>query len=94
MIKIINKNSKEKEKINYRQLGNFCNSCGSKIESNLLLIRQDSGNSGTIISLCDKCLQELKKKIEALEGVKRLLAKESGDDFMIDNTIKLGKEWD
>ena len=64
MIKVINKNSKEKEKINYRQLGNFCNSCGSKIESNLLLIRQDSG---TIISLCDKCLQELKKKIEALE---------------------------
>lgn len=67
MIKVINKNSKEKEKINYRQLGNFCNSCGSKIEGNLLLIRQDSGNSGTIIILCDKCLQELKKKIEALE---------------------------
>jgi hypothetical protein len=67
MIKVINKNSKEKEKINYRQLGNFCNSCGSIIESNLLLIRQDSGNSGSIISLCDKCLQELKKKIEALE---------------------------
>lgn len=40
---------------------------GCNIESNLLLIRQDSGNSGTIISLCDKCLQELKKKIEALE---------------------------
>ena len=36
MIKVINKNSKEKEKINYRQLGNFCNSCGSKIESNIL----------------------------------------------------------
>jgi hypothetical protein len=67
MIKVINKNSKEKEKINYRHLGNFCNSCGSKIESNLLLIRQDSGNSGSIINLCNKCLQELKKKIEALE---------------------------
>ena len=67
MIEIINKNSKEKEKINYRQLGNFCNSCGSIIESNLLLIRQDSGNSGTIMSLCDKCLQELKTKIEAME---------------------------
>ena len=67
MIKVINKNSEEKENINYRQLGNFCNSCGSKIESNLLLIRQDIGNSGTIISLCDKCLQELKKKIEDLE---------------------------
>ena len=50
MIEILNKNSKEKEKINYRQLGNFCNSCGSKIESNILSIRQDAGNSGTIIS--------------------------------------------
>ena len=68
MIKVINKNSKEKEKTNYRQLGNFCNSCGSKIESNILSIRQDGGNSGAIISLCDKCLQELKTKIEALEG--------------------------
>ena len=35
-----------------------------------------------------------KGQIEALEWVKRLIAKESGDDFMIDNTIKLGKEWD
>lgn len=67
MIEIINKNSKEKEKINYRQLGNFCNSCSSKIESNILSIRQDSGNSGSIISLCDKCLQELKTKIATLE---------------------------
>lgn len=67
MIKVINKNSKEKEKINYRNLGNFCNSCGSKIETNILSIRQDGGNSGTIISLCDKCLQELKTKIESLE---------------------------
>ena len=67
MIEIINKNSTEKEKINYRHLGNFCNSCGSKIESNILSIRQDTGNSGTIISLCDKCLHELKKKIENLE---------------------------
>ena len=67
MIKVINKNSKEKEKINYRQLGNFCNSCGNKGGSNLLIIRQDGGTGGTIINLCDKCLQELKKKIEALE---------------------------
>ena len=67
MIEILNKNSKEKEKINYRQLGNFCNSCGSKIESYILSIRQDGGNSGTIISLCDKCLQELKTKIATLE---------------------------
>ena len=67
MIKVINKNSKEKEKINYRHLCNFCNSCGNKGGSNLLIIRQDGGNNGTIINLCDKCLQELKKKIEDLE---------------------------
>ena len=67
MIKVINKNNKEKEKINYRYLGNFCNSCGNKGGSNLLIIRQDGGNNGTIINLCDKCLQELKKKIEDLE---------------------------
>ena len=66
MIKIIQKNSKEKEEnINYRYLGNFCNSCGSKTGSNLLVIKQDSGiGGGTIINLCDKCLQELKEKIK------------------------------
>lgn len=67
MIEILNKNSKEKEKISYRYLGNFCNSCGSKIESHILSIKQDRGTGGTIVSLCDKCLQELKTKIEALE---------------------------
>ena len=67
MIEILNKNSKEKEKINYRYLGNFCNNCESKIESHILSIKQDRGTGGTIISLCDKCLQELKNKIEALE---------------------------
>lgn len=65
MIKIIQKNSKEKEKnINYRHLGNFCNSCGSKTGSNLLVIKQDGGTGGTIINLCDKCLQEIKQKIK------------------------------
>ena len=67
MIKVINKNSEEKEKINYRHLDNFCNSCGNKGGSNLLIIRQDGGNNGTIINLCNKCLQELKTKIEDLE---------------------------
>ena len=67
MIKVINKNSKEKEKISYRYLGDFCNSCGSKIGSNILSIRQDGGNGGAIINLCNKCLQELKNKIESLE---------------------------
>ena len=42
-------NSKEKEKINYRHLGNFCNSCGNKIGSNILSIRQDGGNNGDYI---------------------------------------------
>ena len=65
MIKIIQKNSKEKEEnINYRHLGNFCNSCGSKTGSNLLVIKQDGGTGGTIINLCDKCLQEIKQKIK------------------------------
>jgi hypothetical protein len=44
-----------------------------------------------------KSIEEYSKaegKIEALEWVKRLIAKASGDEFMIDNTIKLGKEWD
>lgn len=35
-----------------------------------------------------------KGKIEALEWVKRLIAKESDDDFEVDYSIKLGKEWD
>ena len=35
-----------------------------------------------------------KCKIEALEWVKRLIAKESNDDFELDYSIKLGKEWD
>jgi len=36
-----------------------------------------------------------KGQIEALEWVKRLIAKESEDeDLEIDNSIMLGKEWD
>lgn len=44
-----------------------------------------------------KSIEEYSKaegKIEALECVKRLIAEECEDEFMIDNTIKLGKEWD
>ena len=44
-----------------------------------------------------KSIQEYSKaegKIEALEWVNRLIAEECDNDFMIDNTIKLGKEWD
>ncbi len=35
-----------------------------------------------------------KGKIEALEWVKRLIAEESDDDFEVDYSIELGKEWD
>ena len=45
----------------------------------------------------DKDIREdskTKGQIEALEWVKRLIAKESGDeDLEIDNAIMLGKEW-
>jgi hypothetical protein len=44
-----------------------------------------------------KSIQEYSKakgKIEALEWVKRLIAEKCDDEFMVDNTIKLGKEWD
>ena len=45
----------------------------------------------------DKDIREYSKtkgQIEALEWVKRLIAKESNDDFELDYSIKLGKEWD
>ncbi len=35
-----------------------------------------------------------KGQIEALEWVKRLIAEECEDEFMVDNTVELGKEWD
>ncbi len=37
--------------------------------------------------------EKTKCKIEALEWIKRLIAKES-EDLEIDNSIMLGKEWD
>ncbi len=60
-----------------------------KIESKQFEI--DYNNSIT------KSIQEYYKakgQIEALEWVKRLIAVESDDDFIIDDTIELGKEWD
>lgn len=41
-----------------------------------------------------KKYEKTKSKVEALEWVKRLIAKESNDDFILDYTIELGKEWD
>ena len=60
-----------------------------KIENKQLEIDYDNTVTKSI-----KEYYKAKGQIEALEWVKRLIAKESGDDFMIDNTIKLGKEWD
>ena len=42
----------------------------------------------------DKDIREYSKTKGQIEGVKRLIAKESGDeDLEIDNSIMLGKEW-
>lgn len=44
----------------------------------------------------DKDIREYSKtkgQVEALEWIKRLIAKES-EDLEIDNSIMLGKEWD
>ena len=60
-----------------------------KIESKQFEIKYDNSFTKSI-----KEYYKAKGQIEALEWVKRLIAKASGDDFMIDNTIKLGKEWD
>lgn len=60
-----------------------------KIESKQFEIDYDNSITKSI-----KEYYKAKGEIEALEWVKRLIAKASGDDFMIDNTIKLGKEWD
>ena len=59
-----------------------------KIESKQFEIDYDNTVTKSI-----KEYYKAKGQIEALEWVKRLIAKESGDDFMIDKTIKLGKEW-
>lgn len=60
-----------------------------KIESKQFEIDYDNTVTKSI-----KEYYKAKGEIEALEWVKRLIAKVSGDDFMIDNTIKLGKEWE
>ena len=62
MIEIVTDKDEKSKSLRYRYLHSYCLSCNTK-SSNLISIRQDGGNSGTIISLCNKCLQELKKKI-------------------------------
>lgn len=66
MIKII-KNSEINKTTKYRFYGVRCNCCNETNNVNVLDIRADGSNSGTILAICDKCLQELKKKIEDLE---------------------------
>lgn len=60
-----------------------------KIESKQFEIDYDNTVTKSI-----KEYYKAKGQIEALEWVKRLIAVESDDDFIIDDTIELGKEWD
>ena len=66
MIKIIKNNELDKN-TRYKIYATRCNCCNGIDSINVLEIRADNSNAGTIISICDKCLQELKKKIEDLE---------------------------
>jgi putative uncharacterized protein FNV0865 len=65
MIKII-KNNEMNKNTRYKIYATRCNCCNGTDNTNVLEIRADNSNAGTIISICDKCLQELKKKIEDL----------------------------
>ena len=60
-----------------------------KIESKQFEIDYDNSITKSI-----KEYYKAKGQIEALEWVKRFIAVESDDDFIIDDTIELGKEWD
>ena len=66
MIKLI-KNSEINKTARYRFYATRCNCCNGTNNVNVLEIRADNSNTGTIISICDKCLQELKTKIATLE---------------------------
>ena len=67
MIKII-KNSEINETTRCRLYGDRCNCCNGTNNVNVLEIRAGNSNGGTIISICDKCLIELKEEIEKLGG--------------------------
>ena len=69
MIKII-KNSEINKKTKYIFYATRCNCCNGTNNVNVLEITADNSNASTIVSICDKCLQELKAKIEALEEVR------------------------
>lgn len=67
MIKII-KNSEINKTTRYRFYGVRCNCCNRTDNINILEIRAEDCNGGNIISICDKCLAELKEQIEKLGG--------------------------
>lgn len=60
-----------------------------KIESKQFEIDYDNTVTKSI-----KEYYKAKGQIEALEWVKRLIAEESDDDFEVNYSIELGKEWD
>jgi len=67
MIKLI-KNSEINKTTRYRFYGVRCNCCNSTNNVNVLEIRVENPSGGNIISICDKCLIELKEQIEKLGG--------------------------
>ena len=67
MIKLI-KNSEINKTTRYRFYGDRCNCCNRTDNVNILEIRAEDCNEGNIISICDKCLVELKEQIEKLGG--------------------------
>ena len=67
MIKLI-KNSEINKTTRYRFYGVRCNCCNSANNVNVLEIRVEDFSGGNIISICDKCLIELKEQIEKLGG--------------------------
>lgn len=67
MIKLI-KNSEIDKTTRYKFYGIRCNCCNSTNNVNVLEIRAENSTGGNIISICDKCLIELKEQIEKLGG--------------------------
>lgn len=67
MIKLI-KNSELKKTITYKFYGIICNCCNSTNNVNVLEIRAENSSGSNIISICDKCLVELKEQIDKLGG--------------------------
>ena len=67
MIKIIKNNEIDKNTI-YKFYATRCNCCNGTNNVNVLEIRAGNSNGCTIISICDKCLIELKEEIEKLGG--------------------------